>query len=123
MRDHTYVHQYGEISGLRELRAKLNAKVGITEDDMAHPYSIYAQLCYGTHAADIVRKWLDSGILRSVVMEKFPISSCWVPPNDPRQFYILLGCAMSLGMMNKPDSLLHSLTDTIMSQAANFHRR
>ena len=65
---------YEEAFGLRELRAKVNAKAGFTPDEsgmQAIRLAICADQCYGSRAVEISRKYLDSGPLSKEFLSSF----------------------------------------------------
>src|SRR6478672_287506 len=97
-----HVRAFNEAFGLRELRAKINAKAGITKDDLTCRYSIWSEECYGDRAVEITRKWLDSGILQQHTKKEFSLDKCWTAPLVTHRYYILLGCVMSLGTSPSP---------------------
>lgn len=96
-RDYDIVRAYDEAFGLRELRAKVNGKAGITGKHAPNRFSINAEFNYGTYSVKIVRDYLDSGVLLQCLEDDFwKNDRCW-SEDDVYRFHILAACAMSLG--------------------------
>ena len=107
-RDYEYVHAFDEAFGLRELRAKVNGKAGMTDEHPPNRFSINAEFCYGTESVEIVRKYLDSGALVDHLNNKFWNGDrCW-NDEDSCRFHVLAACAMTLGCA-LPEKMRESL--------------
>lgn len=97
MRDYHYVHAFDEAFGLRELRAKVNAKAGIKGQHPPNRLSIWAEQNYGIKSVEVVRKYLDTGVLLDHLNDKFWNGDrCW-GGDDYYRFNVLAACVMTLG--------------------------
>lgn len=96
-KDYDIVKIIDEELGLRELRAKVNGAAGITEDDPPNRFSVFAELCYHPKSIEVMRKYLDSGILAQYLYEEYEKKDrCW-SGYDYRRYHTLVACAMTLG--------------------------
>ncbi|KAF2105335.1 hypothetical protein BDV96DRAFT_377107 [Lophiotrema nucula] len=87
---------FDEAFGLRELRHKLSASIGDTNDAVVSRYSINAEFCYGRNSIEIVRRYLDTGVLEKHYEKHYNNGSCWTK-NEGFEFTVLVACVMSLG--------------------------
>lgn len=88
---------WDEELGLRELRAKVNGKFGIDEKPPPNRFSISAEYCVGAHSVEIVRQYLESGILSDLVTNGLRKNNrCWFG-DDAFRFETLVAYVMTLG--------------------------
>lgn len=88
---------FDEQLGLRELRAKVNGKAGITDHFLPNQFSIGAEHNYGTHSIEIVRAYLDSGaLIRLLEGDLWKDNRCWTPFDGHRYITFVAG-VMSVG--------------------------
>ncbi|KAK5167429.1 uncharacterized protein LTR77_007128 [Saxophila tyrrhenica] len=111
--DLIYIRELDDSLGLRELRAKVAEKAGITTNDKRIRLSIFRNSCYGPNTVDITRRFLDSGALRRLVQDDFANNIMndnflknrkhW-SGEDAYRFYVFLACVMQLGCV-LPDEM------------------
>jgi hypothetical protein len=95
--DYEIVRTIDEALGLRELRAKVNGRASITAKYPPNRFSIQAELCYNSNSIEVMRKYLDSGVLSDYAFEYFEKGDrCWAG-EDYRRYVVLIACAMTLG--------------------------
>ena len=100
--DHDYIMKFDEALGLRELRAKVNGKAGITDELPPNRFSVCADFCYGTRSIEIVRKYLDSGVLLGYLNEDFwKVDRCQ-NGEDYYRFNVLAASVMTFGCTLPP---------------------
>ena len=83
--------------GLRELRAKVNGKAGVRSKNPPNRFSTNTEFCYGSRSVEIVRKFLDSGVLTQCLEDDFFKNDRFWNGEDGYRFNVLAACAMSLG--------------------------
>jgi len=64
-REYIITMDLDEAFGLRELRAKINGRIGATNKLLGNRFCINAELCYGPESVEITRKYLDAGALQN----------------------------------------------------------
>ena len=102
------VRTIDEALGLRELRAKVNGKAGIKAKYPPNRFSIQAELCYHPKSIEVVRKYLDSGVLSDYIAQHLENGNrCWTG-EDYRRYTVLIACAMTLGC-NIPDRVRETM--------------
>lgn len=103
-KDYEIICALDEELGMRELRAKVNDKAGIKAKYAPNRFSIHRELCYHAKSVEVVRKYLDSGVLSEYVFEYFKKGDrCWTG-EDYRRYHVLVACAMTLGCI-LPESI------------------
>ena len=96
-KDYKIISTLDEELGMRELRAKVNGKAGIKAEYAPNRFSIHRELCYHAKSVEVVRKYLDSGVLSEYVFEYFEKGDrCWAG-EDYRRYHVLVACVMTLG--------------------------
>lgn len=93
---------FDEQLGLRELRAKVNGKAGITDASPPNRFSINAEFNYGSNSVETVRKYLDSGALIKLLESDFWNKPRYLDGADGHRYITLLACAMTLGCTLPP---------------------
>lgn len=83
--------------GLRELRAKVNGRAGMSNRSPANRFSIGHEYNYGSASAAITRMYLDSGALQRLLEnDLWKDNRCWKLP-DMHKFITLAAGAMTIG--------------------------
>lgn len=84
--------------GLRELRAKIHdhAGVDVEKDGFLNRLSINAEFCFGDGSVEIVREYLDTGVLHKYYEKNYPQGSCLEVPGL-NKLIVLCACALTLG--------------------------
>ena len=91
------IHSIDEELGLRELRAKVIDKARVKDEDVSSRFSIQRDTCYHPKSVEVMRKYLDSGVLSEYVFNYFEKGDrCWTG-EDYRRYCVLVACAMTLG--------------------------
>lgn len=120
-REYDIVNALDEELGLRELRAKVNGKAGITEDSTPNRFSINAEFCYGSRSIEIMRKYLDSGVLEDYLHQRFFKTDRCLTGGDAQTVATIGACAISLGSQ-LPEKLAHHL-ELMMQPAYARHMK
>ena len=107
-RDRQLIHEFDEQLGMRELRAKVNWKAGLGPEDVHNRFSIQAENCYHPKSIEIVRKYIDSGILDKLFKEMLPGGPPPTDGNIPYSLCVLAASFMTLGC-TFPDSVKETL--------------
>ena len=107
-KDYEIVRVIDEALGLRELRAKVNGAAGIKTKYPPNRFSVQAEHCYHPKSIEVVRKYLDSGVLAEYFNELYhKTDRCW-DGHDYRRYHVLVACAMTLGC-TIPDRVMNEM--------------
>ena len=94
------IAQLDEALGMRELRAKVVSKAGFKAKKWDHfpcRFSINRDLCYHPKSIEVVRAYMDSGVLSDHIYDYFEKGDrCW-GDDDVQRYIILVACAMTVG--------------------------
>lgn len=93
-REYQDANEFDEQLGMRELRAKVNGKTGIT---IANRFSVSAELNHGDHSVDIVRMYLDSGALVRLLEADLWKDNRSLTADDYHKYITLGACVISVG--------------------------
>ena len=104
------IAKFDEQLGLRELRAKVNGKAGITDALPQNCFSMNAEFNVGLHSTEIVREYLDSDRLEKLAATMATQGS---DAEKAHRYVTLLSCAMRLGC-NLPDCIFHEGEGTLI---------
>ncbi|KAF2444900.1 hypothetical protein P171DRAFT_484983 [Karstenula rhodostoma CBS 690.94] len=95
--------------GLRELRAKIHKHAGldVKKDCFLNRLSINAEFCFGEGSVEIVRNYLDTGVLQSYYDKTYGQDRCW-DGTDVTKYIVLGACVLTLGCV-LPEPMLPKL--------------
>jgi hypothetical protein len=121
--EHRTMIDLDEEFGLRELRAKIHGRAGldIGKDGFHNHLSINADFCYGTGSVEIVRKYLNTGVLQNYYDKTYGQDRCW-DGTDATKYTVLGACLLTLGcvlpekMLPKLESLMCPLYQAVVHQ-------